>query len=107
MVTVTADPATDQVSPGILCRPVCAGFPLTDAELSTSYTVLTAHAPDKMDWAKYAGLDTLVILMAASSLRTIMQHLLNTAWAPETPVSFTPAWWCCVPLVCVPDITHT
>lgn len=66
-----------------------AGFPLTDAMASTSYTVLTAHAPDKIEWAKYAELDTLVLLMAASNLRIIMQHLLDTAWNPETPVSMT------------------
>lgn len=107
VLAVTADPDSDQVSSGILCGPMCAGFPLTDAELSTSYTVLTAHAPDKMDWAKYAQLDTLVILMAASSLRTIMQHLLNTAWAPETPVSFLPAWCHYVLLAFVHELNHT
>lgn len=67
-----------------------AGFPLTDAELSTSYTVLTAHAPDKVDWPKFAGLNTLVLLMAASNLQLIMQHLLKTGWSPETPVSIAP-----------------
>ena len=66
-----------------------AGFPLTDAELSTSYTVLSAHAPDKIDWKKYAQMDTLVLLMAANNLRTVMQHLLDSAWSPETPVSMT------------------
>ena len=64
-----------------------AGFPLTDAELSPSYTVLSAHAPDNVDWDKYARLDTLVLLMAASNLGLVMEHLMRTAWAPETPVS--------------------
>lgn len=64
-----------------------AGFPLTDAQVSTSYTVLTAHAPDQVDWAKFAGLDTLVLLMAARNLQSIMQRLLDTGWLPETPVS--------------------
>ena len=69
---------------------ITAGFPLTDAVLSTSYTVLTAHAPDKVEWSKYSQLDTLVLLMAASNLRVIMQHLLNTAWPSDTPVSMYP-----------------
>ena len=72
------------------CFTITAGFPLTDAVLSTSYTVLTAHAPDKVEWSKYAQLDTIVLLMAASNLRVIMQHLLNTAWPSETPVSICP-----------------
>ena len=73
------------------CFTINAGFPLTEAVLSTSYTVLTAHAPDKVEWSKYAQLDTIVLLMAASNLRVIMQHLLNTAWPSETPVSICPA----------------
>ncbi len=72
------------------CFTTTAGFPLTDAVLSTRYTVLTAHAPDKVEWSKYAQLDTIVLLMAASNLRVIMQHLLNTAWPSETPVSIYP-----------------
>lgn len=70
---------------------VFAGFPLTDAQVSTSYTVLTAHAPDEVDWAKFAGLDTLVLLMAARNLQLIMQRLLDTGWLPETPVSVSTA----------------
>lgn len=66
---------------------VPVGFPLTDAQVSSSYTVLTAHAPDQVDWAKFAGLDTLVLLMAARNLHLIMQHLLRTGWSPQTPVS--------------------
>lgn len=79
-----------EMIPGVssaLAAPVLAGFPLTDAALSTSYTVLTAHAPDQVEWSKYAQLDTIVLLMAASNLRVIMQHLLNTAWPSETPVA--------------------
>ena len=75
---------------------VTAGFPLTDAQMSTSYTVLTAHAPDKVDWAKFAGLDTLVLLMPARNLQLIMQHLLGTGWSPQTPVSISNA----VDIVC-------
>ena len=70
---------------------VTAGFPLTDAQVSTTYTVLTAHAPDQVDWAKLSGLDTLVLLMAARNLQLIMQRLMNTGWLPETPVSVSNA----------------
>ncbi|KAL3137166.1 hypothetical protein ABBQ32_006733 [Trebouxia sp. C0010 RCD-2024] len=79
-----------EMVPGVssaLAAPVLAGFPLTDAQVSSSYTVLTAHAPDQVDWANFAGLDTLVLLMAARNLQLIMQHLLRTGWSPQTPVS--------------------
>ena len=68
-----------------------AGFPLTDAQVSTNYTVLTAHAPDEVDWPKFAGLDTLVLLMAARNLQLIMQRLLDTGWLPGTPASIASA----------------
>lgn len=74
-----------------LAGSVTAGFTLTDAQMSTSYTVLTAHAPDKVDWAKFAGLDTLVLLMPARNLQLIMQCLLGTGWSPQTPVSMSNA----------------
>jgi len=113
--TVRALTSSNRASNHCLWHPnhfsITAGFPLTDAVLSTSYTVLTAHAPDKMEWSKYAQLDTIVLLMAASNLRVIMQHLLDTAWPPETPVSICPAlqsaqsfrlgravWSCCLPI---------
>jgi len=90
MRALSAASIPHEMVPGIssaLAAPVLAGFPLTEAVLSTSYTVLTAHAPDKVEWSKYAQLDTIVLLMAASNLRVIMQHLLNTAWPSETPVA--------------------
>ena len=65
---------------------VPAGLPLTDAELSNSYTVLTVHAPHKNDWAKSAHLDTLVLLMAGNALRDVMQCLLAASWEPNTSV---------------------
>lgn len=82
---------TSLVNPFLKLLLVTAGFPLTDAQVSTSYTVLTAHAPDDVDWAKFAGLDTLVLLMAARNLQLIMQRLLDTGWLPETPVSMSAA----------------
>lgn len=63
------------------------GFPLTDAQLSSSYTVLSAHAPDKTDWSAYAKLDTLVILMAGNTIHAVMSHLQQSGWNAETPVS--------------------
>lgn len=69
--------------------PLNAGFPLTDAQLSSSYTVLSAHAPDKVDWSAYAKLDTLVILMAGKTMCSVMDHLRDSGWAVETPVSGT------------------
>lgn len=66
------------------------GFPLTDAQLSSSYTVLSAHAPDKTDWSAYAKLDTLVILMAGNTIHAVMSHLQQSGWNAETPVSPKP-----------------
>lgn len=45
-----------------------AGFPLTDKLLSTSFTVLSGHDANAVDWEALRGNDTLVILMGGASL---------------------------------------
>ena len=47
---------------------VLAGFPLTDTGIAGSFTVVSAHNPQDMDWEGLAhGADTLVLLMCASA----------------------------------------
>ncbi|NJL82264.1 MAG: uroporphyrinogen-III C-methyltransferase [Chloroflexaceae bacterium] len=67
-----------ELVPGIssaIAAPLLAGIPLTDKDLSRSFTVLSAHAPEILDWEALARLDTLVILMAGRSLPEIVEQL--------------------------------
>lgn len=74
------------------CWCIAEGFPLTDAKLSTSYTVLSAHAPENIDWTAYAKLDTLVILMAGNTIQAVMKRLEGSGWNADTPVSLSPSY---------------
>lgn len=78
-----------EVVPGIssaLAAPLLAGIPLTDTLLSNSFAVISAHAPETLDWEALARLDTLVILMGGKTLSQIITNLLT--WrSPVTPVA--------------------
>ncbi len=79
-----------EVIPGIssaIAAPLFASIPLTDAVLSRSFTVLSAHEPDTIDWAIFAPLDTLVILMGARSLPQIVSALVNQSRSTETAIA--------------------
>ncbi len=60
-----------------LVAPLVAGIPLTDADLSHSFTVLSAHEPDRLDWETLSKLDTLVILMGGQTLPQIVASLIK------------------------------
>ncbi len=48
--------------------------------------MLSAHAPDQMDWAAYRGVDTLVLLMAGATLQASVAGMLQAGWPADTPV---------------------
>lgn len=62
------------------------GLPLTDAELGGAYAVLSGHDPAAVDWAAFALVPTLVILMGGRALPRIVTQLTATGWASDTPV---------------------
>jgi uroporphyrinogen III methyltransferase/synthase len=78
-----------EVVPGIssaLAAPLLAGIPLTDTLLSNCFAVVSAHAPETLDWEALARLDTLVILMGGKTLSQIVTSLL--LWrSTSTPVA--------------------
>ncbi len=78
-----------EVIPGIssaIAAPLFASIPLTDAVLSRSFTVLSAHEPETIDWSIFAPLDTLVILMGARSLPQIVSALVHQDRSTETAI---------------------
>ena len=48
--------------------------------------MVSAHAPEEVDWAAHKGIDTLVLLMAGATLRESIGCMLNAGWAESTPV---------------------
>ena len=68
------------------CYILHAGFPLTDRDLSTSFAVLSAHAPAQLDWAAHRGIDTLVLLMAGATLQASVAGMLQAGWPADMPV---------------------
>jgi uroporphyrin-III C-methyltransferase len=85
-----------EVVPGVsaaLAVPASAGIPVTHRGLGSSFAVVTGHEDatkgrEAVDWARLAtAVDTLVILMAARSLRRIAAELVGHGRAPDTPVA--------------------
>lgn len=79
-----------ELIPGIssaLAAPLLAGIPLTDTILSSCFAVLSAHAPDSLDWEALARIDTLVILMGGRNLREIVQQLQEKGRSPAEPIA--------------------
>lgn len=85
-----------EVVPGIcsaLAVPGCAGIPVTQKGVATSFTVLTGHVPPgepgAADWDSLPRRGaTLVVLMGTKALPKICAHLVDSAgWSPDTPVA--------------------
>ncbi len=85
-----------EVVPGVsaaVAVPAYAGIPLTHRGLASSFAVITGHeVPDKgesaVDWERLAtAVDTLVVLMGATSLPRIADKLLAHGRPPDTPVA--------------------
>jgi uroporphyrinogen III methyltransferase / synthase len=87
-----------EVIPGLssaLAAPCLAGIPLTDADQSRCFGVLSAHDLDALDWQTLSRLDTLVILMGGRSLAGIVARLQDQGRSPQTPIAIIQ--WCSQP----------
>lgn len=79
-----------EVLPGLssaLTAPLFAGIPLTDAQYSQHFTVLSAHDPGRLNWSALAQLDTLVILMGGRQLETVIGQLRQHGQPPDHPIA--------------------
>jgi uroporphyrinogen III methyltransferase/synthase len=79
-----------EIIPGLssaLVAPLMAGIPLTDPQLSRSFTVITAHDPDALNWVSLTKMDTLVFLMGGRTLPEIVRRLRGHGRSPETPIA--------------------
>lgn len=84
-----------QVVPGIssaLAAPAAAGIPVTHRNMSSGFTVITAHQNPGNDrllnWDALAQLGTtLVILMGAKRARLISERLIAAGMDPRTPTA--------------------
>jgi uroporphyrin-III C-methyltransferase len=82
-----------ELVPGVssaVAVPGLAGIPLTHRGVSQSFTVVTAHCQEgrMQEWAKYAAVDTIVVLMGVKNRAVIAQSLLNAGRKPNEPVAF-------------------
>jgi uroporphyrin-III C-methyltransferase len=82
-----------ELVPGVsssLAVPGLAGIPLTHRGVSQSFTVVTAHCREgrAQDWAKYARVDTIVVLMGVKNRAFIAQSLLDAGRDRNEPVAF-------------------
>ncbi|MCS7291907.1 MAG: uroporphyrinogen-III C-methyltransferase [Gloeomargarita sp. SKYBB_i_bin120] len=64
-----------------------AGIPLTDKQWGRSIGIVTAHAPEHLNWTAIAGLDTVVCLMGGGQLDAIQAQLLHHGKSPDTPAA--------------------
>ncbi len=67
-----------------------AAIPLTFRGLSRSFCVVTGHceAPGSVDWARYATVDTLVILMGVKCRAEIAAQLVAAGRPADEPAAF-------------------
>jgi uroporphyrin-III C-methyltransferase len=79
--------------PGVtsaIAVPGLAGIPLTYRRVSQGFAVITGHCHEGSahDWRRYAGIDTLVILMGVKNRAFIARSLLAGGRPPDEPVAF-------------------
>lgn len=82
-----------ELIPGIssaVAVPGLAGIPLTYRGVSQSFAVITGHCQEGLshDWAKYAAVDTLVVLMGVTNREFIAKALISAGRNAEEPVAF-------------------
>jgi uroporphyrin-III C-methyltransferase len=70
--------------------PALAGIPLTYREVSQSFAVITGHCSRGFadNWARYAAVDTLVILMGVKNRAHIAGSLIESGRKNDEPVAF-------------------
>ncbi|MEO0354266.1 MAG: uroporphyrinogen-III C-methyltransferase [Cyanobacteria bacterium P01_A01_bin.3] len=79
-----------EIVPGVssaIAGPLLAAIPLTDAALSHTFAVSTAHDLDQLCWPALAQLDTVVFLMGTRHLGQICQRLIEAGLSPTTPIA--------------------
>lgn len=84
-----------EVVPGVtsgVAAPAYAGIPVTHRGCTSAVAFITGHEdPTKdesaLDWAKLAGMGTLVFYMGVKRLRHNVEALLANGMAPTTPVA--------------------
>ena len=79
-----------EIIPGLssaITAPLLAGIPLTDKLLSRSFSVITAHEPDQLDWNALARIDTIVILMGGRNLNLIVKKLTREGKPLSCPIA--------------------
>lgn len=82
-----------EMIPGVssaVSAPGLAGIPLTYRNLSQSFAVITGHCHEgaTQDWARYAQIDTLVILMGVTNRALIAAGLIAAGRDAAEPVAF-------------------
>lgn len=82
-----------ELIPGVssaVAVPGLAGIPLTYRNISQSFAVVTGHCREglEQEWAKFAGIDTLVVLMGVKNRAFIAQALIVAGRDPRQPVAF-------------------
>ncbi|MEZ5402084.1 MAG: uroporphyrinogen-III C-methyltransferase [Bryobacteraceae bacterium] len=82
-----------EIVPGIssaIAAPALAGIPLTLRGVATSFAVVAGHRQSvtAVDWAAYAGIDTLVVLMGVEFRDLIAGSLIGHGRPADQPVAF-------------------
>jgi uroporphyrin-III C-methyltransferase len=82
-----------EVVPGVssaIALPAMAGIPLTYRGYSAGFAVVSGHCRDGMDqdWARYARVETLVVLMGVKNREGIADALIRLGRDPSEPVCF-------------------
>jgi uroporphyrin-III C-methyltransferase len=80
-----------EIVPGISSSyavPAYAGIPLTHREISQSFTVISGHDPESINYQALADIGgTIVILMGVKSLPILIERLLEAGLSPQVPAA--------------------
>ncbi len=92
-LALAARGVTVEVVPGVtsaISVPALAGIPLTARGVAASFAVVTGHRQSLSftDWARYAQIDTLVVLMGVEFRDIIATTLIDLGRPAEQPVAF-------------------
>lgn len=80
-----------EVVPGVSSAvgvPAAVGLALTRRGLACGFAVVAGEALSESDWARYAAVDTLVVLMGVRRRVEIACHLVAAGRLPDEPVAF-------------------
>ena len=82
-----------ELVPGIssaLAVPSLAGIPLTCRGVAASFAVIAGHRENfiRTDWAQYAAIDTLVVLMGVDNREYIAESLIRAGRPASQPAAF-------------------